>query len=155
MSPPGRHGPEGATLWPSGDYRSAQHGGTPMTAKAYLEHVAIWVRDIHWHIRFFHNVLGMTMREVQGSVEEPVQYWTLGGMQFIAQPDFAGPEGRLAHLGVMCDDLEAAIAAAQAFGVTEMPQGRNWRRLPDGLAVELIQARPGTVAQALAVNPRA
>ncbi len=20
--------------------------------KAYLEHVAIWVKDIHWHIRF-------------------------------------------------------------------------------------------------------
>jgi catechol 2,3-dioxygenase-like lactoylglutathione lyase family enzyme len=126
-----------------------------VTAKAYLEHVAIWVRDIHWHIKFFHDVLGMTLREVQGSVEEPVQYWTLGGMQLIAQPDFAGPEGRLAHLGVMCEDLEGAIAAAQAFGVTEMPQGRNWLRLPDGLAVELIQASPGAVAQALAVNPRA
>jgi catechol 2,3-dioxygenase-like lactoylglutathione lyase family enzyme len=123
--------------------------------KAYVEHVAIWVRDIHWHIRFFHDVLGMTMREVQGTEAEPVQYWTLGGMQFIAEPDFAGPEGRLAHLGVMCEDQEAAIAAAHAFGVTEMPQGRNWLRLPDGLAVELIQASPGSVAQALAVNPRA
>jgi catechol 2,3-dioxygenase-like lactoylglutathione lyase family enzyme len=123
--------------------------------KAYVEHVAIWVRDIHWHIRFFHDVLGMTLREVQGTEAEPVQYWTFGGMQFIAEPDFAGPEGRLAHLGVMCEDQEAAIAAAHAFGVTEMPQGRNWLRLPDGLAVERIQASPGSVAQALAVNPRA
>lgn len=127
-----------------------------MTARAYLEHVAIWVRDIHWHIGFFHDVLGMTMREVQGTPEDPQQYWTLGGMQFIASPDFAGPEGRLAHLGVMCEDLEAAIAAAQRFGVTEMAQGRNWLRLPDGLTVELIQAKPATsVAQALAINPRA
>ena len=127
-----------------------------MTAKAYLEHVAIWVKDIHWHIGFFHDVLGMTMREVQGTPEEPQQYWTLGGMQFIASADFAGPEGRLAHLGVMCEDVEAAIAAAHRFGATEMPQGRNWLRLPDGLAVELIQARPAaSVAQALAVNPRA
>jgi lactoylglutathione lyase len=127
-----------------------------MTAKAYLEHVAIWVKDIQWHIRFFHDVLGMTMRELQGSPDSPQQYWTLGGMQFIASPDFAGPEGRLAHLGVMCEDLEAAIAAAHRFGVTEMAQGRNWLRLPDGLAVELIQARPAaSVAQALAVNPRA
>lgn len=127
-----------------------------MTAKAYLEHVAIWVRDIHWHIGFFHDVLGMTMREVQGTPEDPQQYWTLGGMQFIASPDFAGPEGRLAHLGVMCEDLEAAIAAAHRFGVTEMAQGRNWLRLPDGLTVELIQAKPATsVAQALAINPRA
>jgi catechol 2,3-dioxygenase-like lactoylglutathione lyase family enzyme len=123
--------------------------------KAYLEHVALWVRDIHWHIRFFNEVLGMTMREVDGTPEQPRQYWTLGGLQFIASPDFAGPEGRLAHLGVMCEDLEAALAAALAFGVTEMPQGRNWLRLPDGLAVELMQAKPAScVAAALAINPR-
>ncbi|MBU9620080.1 VOC family protein [Burkholderia multivorans] len=124
--------------------------------KAYLEHVAIRVKDIHWHIRFFEDVLGMTMREVDGSREAPRQYWTLGGLQFISEPQHDGPEGRLAHLGVMCEDLDAAIAAAQAFGVTEMPQGRNWLRLPDGLAIELIQAKPATcVAQALAINPRA
>lgn len=126
-----------------------------MTPKAYLEHVAIWVHDIHWHIKFFHDVLSMTMREVQCTLDAPIQYWTLGGLQFIAQAGFAGPEGRLAHLGVMCDDLEAALAAAQAYGLTEMSQGRNWLRLPDGLAVEFIQASPGAVAQALAVNPRA
>jgi len=124
--------------------------------RAYLEHVAIWVKDIHWHIGFFENVLGMTMREVDGTRDEPRQYWTLGGLQFISAPQHEDPEGRLAHLGVMCEDLEAALAAAQAFGVTEMPQGRNWLRLPDGLAVELIQAKPATcVAQALAINPRA
>lgn len=123
--------------------------------KAYLEHVAIWVKDIRWHIRFFDEVLGMTLRQVDGTLENPRQYWTLGGMQFISSPDFAGPEGRLGHLGVMCEDLEAAIAAAQAFGVTEMPQGRNWLRLPDGLAVELMQASPAScVAAALAINPR-
>ena len=124
--------------------------------KAYLEHVAIWVKDIHWHIRFFEDVLGMTMREVDGTREKPRQYWTLGGLQFISAPQHEEPEGRLAHLGVMCEDLGAALAAAQAFDVTEMPQGRNWLRLPDGLAVELIQAKPATcVAQALAINPRA
>jgi catechol 2,3-dioxygenase-like lactoylglutathione lyase family enzyme len=124
--------------------------------KAYVEHVAIWVKDIHWHIRFFERVLGMTLREVDGTLEAPRQYWTLGGLQFIHEPRHEGSEGRLAHLGVMCADLEAALAAAQAFGVTEMPQGRNWLRLPDGLAVELIQAKPAAcVAQALSINPRA
>ncbi|KVT45273.1 VOC family protein [Burkholderia ubonensis] len=124
--------------------------------KAYLEHVAIWVKDIRWHIRFFEEVLGMTLREVDGTLDAPQQYWTLGGLQFIHAPEHDGPEGRLAHLGVMCEDLEAALAAARRFGVTEMPQGRNWLRLPDGLAVELIQARPASsVAQALAINPRA
>ena len=125
------------------------------TPRAYVEHVAIWVKDIQWHIKFFHDVCGMTLREVQGTIDDPVQYWTLGGMQFIAKPDFAEPEGRLAHLGVMCEDLEFALQAAQAFGLAEMPQGRNWLRLPDGLAVEFIQASAGTVAQALSINPRA
>ena len=122
--------------------------------RAYVEHVAIWVRDIQWHIKFFHDALGMTLREVQGTVEDPAQYWTLGGMQFIAKPDFAESEGRLGHIGVMCEDLEFAIAVALLFGAKEMPQGRNWLRLPDGLAVELIQASPGSVAQALSINPR-
>src|SRR5687767_2717684 len=103
--------------------------------KAYIEHVAIWVRDIHWHIRFFEEVLGMMMRDVEGTPEAPSQYWTLGGMQFISAPDFAGPEGRLAHLGVMCEDVEAALAAAQAFGVSTLPNGPNWLRLRDGLVV--------------------
>lgn len=124
-------------------------------SKAYLEHVAIWVKDIHWHIEFFRDVLGMTMREVDGDAANPRQVWTLGGMQFIAAPEFAGPEGRLAHLGVMCEDVDASIDVAHRFGVTEMPQGRNWLRLPDGLAVELMQAQPAAcVAQALAINPR-
>jgi catechol 2,3-dioxygenase-like lactoylglutathione lyase family enzyme len=82
------------------------------STKAYVEHVAIWVKDIHWHIRFFEEVLGMTMREVDGPRDEPRQYWTLGGLQFIHDPRFEGSEGRLAHLGVMCEDLEAALTAA-------------------------------------------
>ena len=124
--------------------------------KAYLEHVAIWVKDIRWHIRFFEDVLGMTMREVDGTVDAPRQYWTLGGLQFIHDPKHEAPEGRLAHLGVMCEDLEAALSAAQRYDVTAMAQGRNWLRLLDGLAVELIQAKPAScVARALEINPRA
>jgi catechol 2,3-dioxygenase-like lactoylglutathione lyase family enzyme len=123
--------------------------------RAYVEHVAIFVKDIHWHIRFFEDVLGMSMREVDGPRDAPRQYWTLGGLQFIHAPQFEEPEGRLAHLGVMCEDLEAALAAAQAYGVSELPQGRNWLRLPDGLAVELIQSKPAAcVARALAIDPR-
>lgn len=123
--------------------------------KAYLEHVAIWVKDIRWHIGFFEDVLGMTMREIDGTPEAPRQYWTLGGLQFIHAPEHDVPEGRLAHLGVMCEDLEAALSAAKKYGVTELPQGRNWVRLPDGLALELIQSKPAScVKQALQINPR-
>ena len=127
--------------------------------KAYVEHVAIRVKDIHWHIKFFYEVLGMDVREIDGPTDDPRQYWTLGGLQFMATPDFDAPPcndgGWLGHLGVMVDDLDSALAEAQKWGVKPLPQGRNWLQLPDGLAVELIQAAPGSVAQALSVNPRA
>lgn len=122
---------------------------------SYVEHVAIRVRDIDWHIRFFREVLGMTLREVDGPSEAPRQVWTIGGVQLIADPAFDGPEGRLAHLGVMTEDLEAALREAQGWGVAELPQGRNWLVLPDGLVVELIQAHGTAVAEALAIRPRA
>ena len=126
------------------------------TKKAYCEHVAIRVRDIDWHIRFFRDVLGMTLRDEQPPTEDrPRQVWTIGGIQLIANPDFAGPEGRLAHLGLMVEDLDAALAAAKAWGVTELPQGPNWLGLPDGLNLELLQAKGSSVAEALAIDPRA
>ncbi len=121
---------------------------------SYVEHVAVRVRDIQWHIRFFRDALGMPIRAVDGSVDEPRQIWTVGGVQLISDPGFKGPEGRLAHLGIMTEDLESALQAAQAWGVRELPQGRNWLALPDGLEVELIQAKAGSVAEALAVDPR-
>jgi hypothetical protein len=80
-------------------------------------------------------------------------------LQFISVPDFEAPpsndSGWLGHLGVMVDNLDGAITEAQKWGVKQLPQGKNWLELPDGLAVELIQAAPGTVTQALSVNSRA
>ena len=129
------------------------------TQLSYVEHVAVRVRDIQWHIDFFRVVLGMEVREIDGPADAPRQYWTLGGVQLMATPGFDAPPsndaGWLAHLGIMVDDLEAALDAAQSWGVKALPQGRNWLQLPDGLAVELIQAAPGSVAQALAVQSRA
>ncbi len=122
--------------------------------RAYVEHVAVRVRDIQWHIRFLREVLGMTAREYDGPPDDPRQYWSVGGIQLLAAPGFAGQEGRLAHIGVMCDDLAAALEAAEAFGVEALPKGRNWLRLPDGLELELMQASTGSVGLALAIDPR-
>lgn len=123
--------------------------------KSYVEHVAVRVKDIQWHIRFFRDVLGMTTREVDGPADAPKQIWTIGGMQLMSDPGFEGPEGRRAHVGIMTEDLEGALQAAKAWGVNELPQGRNWLALPDGLALEIIQARGTSVAESLAINPRA
>ena len=126
--------------------------------RAYVEHVAIRVRDIHWHIRFFHDVLGMTAREIDGPAESPNQYWTLGGVQLMAAPDWQPAPveaGQLAHLGVMVEDLEAALLLAVPFGVEPLAHARHWLRLPDGLVVELLQATGHAVRDALAIDPRA
>jgi catechol 2,3-dioxygenase-like lactoylglutathione lyase family enzyme len=125
------------------------------TKKSYVEHVAVRVKDIDWHIRFFREALGMPIREVDGPADNPRQIWTVGGVQLMADPGFVGPEGRLAHLGVMTEDLDAALAEAYAWdGVKQMPQGRNWLALPDGLCVEVLQATGNSVAAVLAVDPR-
>lgn len=123
--------------------------------RAYVEHVAIKVKDIGWHLRFFREVLGMTVREAMGPDGAPEKAWTIGGLQFNADPSFSGPEGRMAHLGIMVEDLEAALAEARSWVVKELPMGRNWLALPDGLELELMQAHGNAVAEALAVEPRA
>lgn len=127
--------------------------------KSYVEHVAVRVRDIQWHIDFFYQVLGMDVREIEGPTDAPSQYWTIGGMQLMSTPGFEAPPsndaGWLAHIGIMVEDLDAAIAEAHKWKVKPLPQGRNWLQLPDGLAIELIQASGNSVVEVLAVNPRA
>ena len=132
-------------------------------SKAYVEHVAIRVKDIKWHMKFFYDVLDMDVRQVDVSdgsdPNEPRQYWSVGGVQLINWPSHvAAPSndvGWLAHLGIMCEALEEALRRAAAFDVKALPQGRNWLQLPDGLAIELMQAEPASaVEQALTVNPR-
>jgi catechol 2,3-dioxygenase-like lactoylglutathione lyase family enzyme len=122
--------------------------------KSYLEHAAIRVKDIQWHIRFFRDVLGMDLRASEGPQDEPTQVWMIGGVQLVSDPSFAAPEGRLAHLGVMAEDQDAVIDAAAAWGVSSSPQGRHWLVLPDGLCIEVLQASKNSVAAALAVKPR-
>lgn len=107
----------------------------------YLEHTAFPVRDIAWHIRFFRDVLGMPVRQVQGDPEQPEQIWFTGGIQLKSAPGFEGPEGRLAHLGIVTENLEETLARVYELGAAELPQGRNWVKLPDGLEIEFMQAK--------------
>lgn len=126
---------------------------TPSAAGAYLEHAAIFVRDLPWHVRFFEAVCGWRVRQIDGEADAPRQVW-LGGAQLIAAPGFDGAEGRVNHIGVRCADVEAAIAAALAFeGVGHLAKGRNWLTLPEGLIVELLPASAAAVGVALTVRP--
>ena len=121
--------------------------------RSYLLHTAIRVKDIQWHIRFFGEVLGMSSQSVGGPADHPKQVWMIGGLQLVSDPNFAGSEGRLVHLGIITEDLEAALDEVYKWGVTQMPQGRHWFALPDGLTIELMQAKGDAVAEVLAIDP--
>lgn len=123
--------------------------------RAYLDHAAIYVRDLTQHLAFFREVLGMEPVLVDGDAQAPRQVWVLGGVQFIRDAGFDAPEGRLAHLGLACEDRKAAIAAAQAHGARPMAKGENWFLLPDGLCLELLQAKGDAVRIARSIDPRA
>lgn len=97
----------------------------------------------------------MTLREVDGDPGNLKQVWTIGGIQLMSAAGFEGPEGRLAHLGIMTEDLNAVLEEARARNVKELPQGRNWLQLPDGLRIEAIEAAGRSVQEALAIAPRA
>jgi glyoxylase I family protein len=124
--------------------------------RAYIEHVAIRVKDIQWHIDFFRDVLGLGIRDELPATEKMGrQVWVLGGVQFIADPDFDGPEARLAHLGIMVDDYDGVLERAAARGAKALPAGPNWLVLPGGLNIEILMANKGSVEAALAIDPRA
>ena len=121
---------------------------------SFVDHVAFYVSDVHWHISFFNEVLGLAIREIQGDAENPRQVFFHGGIQLCNDPEFKGPEGRMAHIGFMVEDMDAVLEKAYARGVTEMPQGHNWIRLPDGLCLEILQAKAGAVDDYCKVQPR-
>ena len=123
-------------------------------SKGYLEHSAIFVKDMDWHITFFREAFGMDIRTKTMDGGEIAQVWLYGGVQLSRKTDFDADGGGFNHLGIMVEDLDAAVEAAYKFGVTEMPQGRNWVRLPEGICIEIMQAENGAVAQALAIDPR-
>ena len=126
--------------------------------KSYLEHVAIKVKDIHWYIDFFDKALGMSIRELHGTRENPEQVW-IGGLQLTFSPNFEVEDytnERAWHIGIFTEDLEEALKEVYSFeGVKEMPQGRNWFTLPDGLSIELMQATGNAVQEILKIDPRA
>ena len=135
-----------------------QRGRLSMNArKAYLEHVAIWVKDIHWHIRFFDDVLRHD--DARGRRHRRRRRGSTGrSAACSSSPSRTSPDRKAGsrHLGVMCEDLEAALAAAQ-----RVRRHARCRRAATGCACRTASpsnsSRPArdAVARALAINPRA
>ena len=126
-----------------------------MTALGYVEHAAVRVKDLQWHVDFFAQVFGMTVWKKSQPGDKLTQIWLTGGVQLIYSPDFKGAaDGQLGHLGLMVNDMEKVLEKAHALGAKELPQGRNWFALPEGIAIEVIEAVPGAVEEVLKINPR-
>ncbi|MBV2181122.1 MAG: 2-dehydropantoate 2-reductase [Castellaniella sp.] len=134
--------PVNATLAACVKGLEAMLGKTAPACQPGVDHVAVRVADIGWHIRFFQEVLDMPVREVDGSREAPRQVWLQGGIQLIDTPGVAAEDARtrpwIAHVAIRVRDLETALARAADWAVTVLPQGPNWLRTPDGIALELL-----------------
>lgn len=112
-----------------------------MPTPSFVEHVAIRVKDLQWHIDFFADVFGMGVRQRSEPGAALEQVWLHGGVQLVACKNFgADPNGQLGHLGIMTDDLEGALKKVYEKEVTELAQGRNWFSLSEGICIEALQA---------------
>lgn len=120
--------------------------------KSYIEHTAFCVKDIHWHIRFFREALGMEVVNMEGSETNPNQVWLQGGLQIISNPRYEKSEGQLLHIAITTENLETALQEVYSWCVTELPKGRNWVQLPEGLVLELIQAKNNSVTKLLDID---
>ena len=126
--------------------------------RGYAEHVAICVKDIDWHIQYFREVFGMEVVKKAEQDGKLKQVWLHGGVQLTATPDFEISELEkqgVHHIGIMAEDLESAVNESYARGLQQMKgKEKNWVLLPDGVVLEIMQAKETVVAEALAIHPR-
>lgn len=117
------------------------------TMAAYIDHAAYQVRDLDWCRRFFHEVFGMEEEKSRVSADGLGQVWFRGGVQLCESRETAVC-GQAHHLSLIVDDLEAARRRALEWGC-EADSRPNWLRMPEGLWLELFQAREGAVSALL------
>jgi hypothetical protein len=82
------------------------------------------------------DLLGFCVRRTMGDAEAPSNVWFEEGLQLVHDSDYAGPEGRLHHLGILVADREAMVQECEKRGYTEVRT--NWYALPDGLVLEFL-----------------
>ncbi|MBS7009385.1 VOC family protein [Anaerostipes sp.] len=119
---------------------------------SYLEHMALRVTDLDWHIDFFKEVFDMPVRMQLGEVPNR-KVWLHAGIQLNEVPDFEGAEGRADHMGIMTEDIERVLEKAYARGVKELPQGHNWFALPSGICIEVIAGKNDVLREIIEKEP--
>ena len=127
-----------------------------MSKRAFIDHVAVAVQDLAWHLDFFTRVMGMKERRRQETPEGKVlQVWLDGGVQLVQAKDGEPvSDGHSRHIGIVLDDFDATIKdILHEPGVTQLPGApATWVALPGGLVLELFPAVPGAISQALQLD---
>ena len=108
-----------------------------MTEGATIAHTAVKVKDIIGMIKQLEDLLGFHIDRKKGDGEIPTSVWFDEGLQLVHDPDFAGPEGRLHHLGILVSDRNAMVQECKKRGLSEVRP--NWYALPDGLVLEFLE----------------
>ena len=122
---------------------------------SYLEHAAIAVEDIQWHIDFFGKVLGMEVTRRAEKDDTLEQVWLRGGLQLVAaQKGQTGGKGH--HLGIVVEDFRQTLKEMLAYeGVHPIPgKPEKWVELPEGIVLELFQEKPGAIEKILAIEAK-
>lgn len=116
-----------------------------------IEHVGIMVSDMDRSIRFYTEVLGLTLRErVHLNERTELAFLRLGEseVELIAPKEGVPVEGRVHHLAFTVDDINAALARIKAAGAEwidaeprEVLDGCKiaFFKGPDGELLELFQ----------------
>ena len=115
---------------------------------SYLEHMALKVSDIEWHVKFFEEVFDMPVRMTLGEAPNR-KIWLHAGIQLNEETEFENVQGTADNQGNMTDKLEKAYA----LGVEELPQGHNWIKLPSGIHIEVIGAKNDVLHEILEKKP--
>ena len=112
---------------------------------AYVDHCAIPVKDVEWHVAFFRVACGMNVREQRGPEENPEQVWMNGGIQLNKTSELPSKGGAF-HIGIMAEDAQDVLQKSYSFdGVRNYDNREGWIVLPEGTIVEVIQALPGAI----------
>ncbi|MFR9099249.1 MAG: VOC family protein [Anaerostipes hadrus] len=118
---------------------------------SYLEHMALKVSDIEWHVMFFEEVFDMPVRRTLGEAPNR-KIWLHAGIQLNEETDFENVEGRADHLGIMTDNVEEVLEKAYALGVEELPQGITGSNFQAVSTSEVIGAKNDVLHEILEKN---